>query len=207
MEKVVRISLITLCVLGVTGVASAIQTSPFTPSPTISTAPFGATYYRNANSGNFADTVSWTFNWAVPAGTLGINSAQLVVNASDVDAASGGFMAEVHKVYIGSVAPANYLGDISFGEAAHDTTFNITGALLAQVDGSTPFVIDLFTPASGLAFAADHSTLNSATLNMTYDFPDPAPPVQEPVIPAPGAVILSSLGAGLVGWLRRRGTV
>jgi hypothetical protein len=63
--------------------------------------------------------------------------------------------------------------------------------------------VDLFV---GAGFAGLSSTFNSSQLAIEYFVDEPEPPVPA-AVPAPAAVILASLGAGLVGWLRRRNTL
>jgi len=192
MEKVVKALFLTLVVLGAAGTASADFTT--TVYKEVTTSPFGMTYNNYAAS---PSQITWQFNWAVPADAVSITGATLKVNTSGVYNDGS----EDHYVYLNN----KLVGKIAYGSSAHDTTFDLLPTYLGDLDGSVDMKIALFVGNN--YFSASESTFNSSSLTVDYLVEEPEPPQPPAAVPAPAAIILGSLGTGLVGWLRRRGTV
>jgi len=207
MDKLMRVSGI-VCVVLLAGVANASLTYTSTV-PTVyneSTWPWcdstdpgvlhGAPPYYLYHDGDF----EWIHDLSSIPGDATILGGQLTIRAWEVGPEND---------YI--TVDGTEVGELTWGWLSYpyftDTTLTVPASLLGDdlvhvfiaVDGyGTDWHTSTSYPRVGYLSGA---TLVYSQLTVTYD------PYQEPVIPAPGAILLGGLGTCVVGWLKRRQTL
>jgi len=144
----------------------------------------------------------WFENMMAPMGTMSMGVSRLTIStAMGTGMGMGGIVGLLN--FASNLVPGAMIGPssplINWGILYGSGEFGEEGGYIGLMTGLGQY---------GWLHMSGQSSIGTSTHRVTFDgwaYDDqPGSPIGAGAIPAPGAIILGGLGAGLVAWLRRR---